>query len=84
MEKSFTSLVPHYATTARVVNVVKNTCKWIEFCMALLTKKNSTFQKVRWRSAKKTARVLTYRTWRRKCFNSSERYSFRKIYYKLF
>jgi len=32
-------LVPRYATIVRGLNVVKCTCKGIEFCMTLLTKK---------------------------------------------
>jgi len=33
------SLVPGYATIAKLLNVVKRTCKGTEFCMLLLSRK---------------------------------------------
>jgi len=60
----------------------ERSCKGTGFCMALLAwKKWSTHQKECWCSAQKTVHFLTYRTWRRKYCNSSERCSIWKIYY---
>jgi len=73
--------LPRYAAIARHSNVIKHTCKdRVLYCTFGEKKKWCTFQKQRWRSAQKTVRFLMYCTWRRKCFNSSERCSFWQIY----
>jgi len=63
--------------------VVQHACKGTYVCMAGLARQEVKYVSVRsWCSAQKNSTVLfsKYRTWRRKCFNSSQRCSSRKLY----